>query len=327
VTTTQQNGRLGVGELVLRTPAIGPLIALVVAVGVFSLVTDTFLNVDNLSLVVQQSLVVGTLALGQTMVILTAGIDLANAAIAVFSTLLIAKLTLTGTAGPVALVIGILAAGAIGAVTGGLVTGLRLPPFIVTLGLLTVVTAVSRIYAEGQSFPVTDSTLGWLGTSSYLFGQIEITYGMVLMLAMFVGLWYALTKTAWGRHVYAVGNDPEAARLSGIHVRRTVLSVYLVAGLVYGIAAWQALGRVPNADPNAFQLGNLDSITAVVIGGTSLFGGRGSVLGTLVGALIVAVLRSGLTQAGIDNLYQDVATGVLVIIAVAVDRFSRGRQR
>jgi fructose transport system permease protein len=150
---------------------------------------------------------------------------------------------------------------------------------------------------------------------------------MAVMLAMFLGLWYALSRTAWGKHVYAVGNDPEAARLSGIHVRRTIVSVYLVAGVIYGIAAWQALGRVPNADPNAFQLGNLDSITAVVIGGTSLFGGRGSVLGTLVGALIVAVLRSGLTQAGIDNLYQDVATGALVIAAVAVDRFSRGRQR
>lgn len=319
--------RVSPSEFILRTPAVGPAIALVVAVAVFGFTTDTFFTVDNLSLVVQQSLVIGTLALGQTLVILTAGIDLANAAIAVFATLLIAKVTLTGTAGPLALVIGIVAAGAIGAVTGGLVTGLRLPPFIVTLGLLTIVTAVSRIYAEGQSFPVTDDTLGLLGTTQYLFGQIEVTYGMAVMLAMFVGLWYALTKTAWGKHVYAVGNDPEAARLSGIHVRRTLLSVYLVAGVIYGIAAWQALGRVPNADPNAFQLGNLDSITAVVIGGTSLFGGRGSVLGTLVGALIVAVLRSGLTQAGIDNLYQDVATGALVIAAVAVDRLSRGRQR
>ena len=150
---------------------------------------------------------------------------------------------------------------------------------------------------------------------------------MALALVMYLVLWYALTRTSWGKHVYAVGNDPEAARLSGIHVRRTVLSVYLVAGLVYGVAAWQALGRVPNADPNAFQLGNLESITAVVLGGTSLFGGRGSVLGTLIGALIVAVLRSGLTQAGIDSLYQDVATGILVIVAVAVDRFSRGRIR
>jgi fructose transport system permease protein len=319
--------RVSPGEFILRTPAAGPALVLLATVAVFGLTTETFLDVDNLSLVVQQSLVIGTLALGQTLVILTAGIDLANAAIAVFATLLIAKLTITGTDGVVALLVGIAAAGAIGAVTGGLVTGLRLPPFIVTLGLLAIVSAAGRIYTQGQSFPVTDPALGWLGTTQYVFGRIEVTYGMAVVLAMFLGLWYALTRTAWGRHVHAVGNDREAARLSGIHVHRTVLSVYLVAGLVYGIAAWQALGRVPNADPNAFQLGNLDSITAVVIGGTSLFGGRGSVLGTLVGALVVAVLRSGLTQVGVDTLYQDVAIGVLLIVAVAVDRSSRGRQR
>jgi fructose transport system permease protein len=183
------------------------------------------------------------------------------------------------------------------------------------------------LYANGQSFPSHDPLLGWLGTRQYMFGYLEITFGMVVALVMFLGLWYALNKTPWGKHVYAIGNDPEAARLSGIHVRRTVVSVYVLAGLIYGIAAWQALGRVPNADPNAFQLGNLQSITAVVLGGTSLFGGRGSVIGTMLGALIVSVLSSGLTQLGIDALYQDVATGVLVIAAVAVDRFSRRRQQ
>ncbi|MBP2475672.1 fructose transport system permease protein [Crossiella equi] len=325
-TTDPSTKDRSVTEFILRTPAVGPAIALVAAVLIFSLTTDTFASADNLSLVVQQSLVVGTLALGQTLVILTSGIDLANAAIAVLGTLLMAQLVLGGTAGPWALLAGILVAVAIAAVTGGVVTGISLPPFIVTLGMLTIVTAVARIYAGGQSYPVTDGLLTFLGTRQYLFGHIEVTVGMGLALVMYLVAWYALTRTAWGRHVYAVGNDAEAARLSGIKVRRTVLSVYLVAGLVYGIAAWQALGRVPNADPNAFQTGNLDSITAVVLGGTSLFGGRGSVLGTLVGALIVAVLRSGLTQAGIDSLYQDVATGVLVIIAVAVDRFSRGRR-
>ncbi|SHE56182.1 ABC transporter permease [Streptoalloteichus hindustanus] len=325
--TTTALRRTGVGEFVLRTPAVGPTIALVVAVALFSLTTDTFLDVDNLSLVVQQSLVVGTLALGQTLVILTGGIDLANAAACVLGTLLMARLVADGVAAPLALLAGIAVVVAVGATTGGVVTALGLPPFIVTLGVLAIVTAASRIYAGGQSFPVTDGLLGLLGTRQYLFGQIELTIGMGVALGMYLLLWYSLTRTAWGRHVYAVGNDSEAARLSGIHVRRTLLSVYVVAGLVYGVAAWQALGRVPNADPNAFQTGNLDSVTAVVLGGTSLFGGRGSVLGTLVGALIVAVLRSGLTQAGIDNLYQDVATGVLVIAAVAVDRFARRRQR
>ena len=324
--TTANNARASFGEYVLRTPAVGPTIALVVAVVVFSLSTSTFLELDNLSLVVEQSLVVGTMALGQTLIILTAGIDLANAANTVLATLLMAKLVVGGAPAWLALIVGIAAATLIGALTGVLVTNVKLPPFIVTLGLLTILTAVSRIYT-GESVPVNDGLLSWLGTRRYLFGGIEVTYGMTLALLMFLVVWYALNKTGWGRHVYAVGNEPEAARLSGINVQRTVVGVYVIAGLIYGIAAWQALGRVPNADPNAYQTANLDSITAVVIGGTSLFGGRGSVLGTLVGALIVTVLRSGLTQAGIDDLYQNVATGILVIAAVALDRFTRGRQR
>jgi len=318
--------RVDISDLVLRYPALGPSCALVLAVVVFSLVTDTFLSLDNLSLVIEQSLVVGTLALGQTLIILTAGIDLANAAIMVFGTLLMAKLAGVGD-GMTALLAGILLCAVLGSISGGLVTSLRLPPFIVTLGMLTVVAASSRIYAAGQSFPVSNGLLGLLGQRFYLFGRIEVTLGMLLGIAMFLIAWYALTRTAWGRHVYALGNDPEAARLTGIHVSRTQFSVYLIAGIIYGIAAWQALGRIPNADPNAYQTGNLDSITAVVIGGTSLFGGRGGVLGTLVGALIVSVLRSGLTQAGIDELYQDVATGLLVILAVALDQLARRRSR
>ncbi|OZM73774.1 ABC transporter permease [Amycolatopsis antarctica] len=312
-----------VGDFFLRAPAVGPAIALVVAIAIFSVASDTFLNLDNMSLVVQQSLVIGTLALGQTLIILTSGIDLANAAAAVLATLIMAKLLVGGTPGILALLLGIAATVVIGAVIGSLVTRVKLPPFIVTLGMLTILTAAAKLFADGEAVPVADGLLNWLGTRRYLFGGIEITYGMTLALVMYLVVWYALTRTAWGRHVYAVGNAPESARLSGIKVNRTILSVYAVAGLIVGIAAWQALGRVPNADPNAYMLGNLDSITAVVLGGTSLFGGRGSVIGTMMGALIVAVLRSGLTQIGVDALFQDVATGALVIAAVALDRFAR----
>ncbi|OXM42957.1 ABC transporter permease [Amycolatopsis alba] len=324
--TLKGNERPTIGEFFLRAPAVGPTLALLVAIVVFSLSTDTFLDLDNLSLVVQQSLVVGTLALGQTLIILTAGIDLANAAAMVLATLIMAKLVVGGVSGIWALLLGIVATVVIGMVTGSLVTRIKLPPFIVTLGLLTVLTAAAKLFASGQALPVADSLLKWLGTRRYLFGGIPITYGMTLALLMYLGLWYALTRTPWGKHVYAVGNAPESARLSGIKVNRTILSVYIVAGVIVGIAAWQALGRVPNADPNAFQLGNLDSITAVVLGGASLFGGRGSVLGTMMGALVVAVLRSGLTQLGVDALYQDVATGALLIGAVCVDRFARRQQ-
>lgn len=312
--------------VIMRTPTLAPAAALVVAIVVFSLVTDTFFNLDNFSLIVAQSLVIGTLALGQTMIILTAGIDLSNGSIAVLATLLMAAMVAGGIPAILALVIGILATTALGGLTGTLVTAIKLPPFIVTLGLFTIITAVGLIFAGSQSIPSTDPLLGLLGTRRYLFGGIEVTYGMTVALILLLVLWYALTQTAWGRHVYAIGNDAEAARLSGINVRGTVLSVYVVAGFIYGLAAWQALGRVPNADPNAYQNANLESITAVVLGGTSLFGGRGSILGTVLGALVVAVLRSGLTQAGIDDLYQNVATGALVIAAVALDRLYRRRR-
>lgn len=309
-----------------RSTTAGPLAALVIAVAVFSLTTDTFFTLDNGSLVVEQVLVTGTLAMGQTLIILTAGIDLANAMIMVLGTLVIAKLAGSGgVPGLVALLIGAALCAGLGAVSGALTARLKLPPFIVTLGMLSVLTAAAQLYANGESFPVRSSILTALGHRSYLFGRIEVTAGMAVLAVMVVGLWFALTQTAWGRNVHAVGDDEEAARLTGINTGRTVLSVYVVAGVIYAIGAWQALGRIPNADPNAFQTGNLDSITAVVIGGTSLFGGRGGVLGTILGTLVVTVLANGLTQAGIDSLYQQVATGVLVIAAVAVDSLVRGR--
>ncbi|TNC26064.1 ABC transporter permease [Amycolatopsis alkalitolerans] len=322
--TAERRTHDSAGEFFLRAPAAGPALALILAMIIFSLSTSRFLELDNLSLMVDQALVVGTLALGQTLIILTAGIDLSNASAMVLGTLIMAKLFAGGMPGPAALILGVLVTIGIGLVIGSLVTKVKLPPFIVTLGFFTMLTAADKLVASGQAVPVTEhGVLTWLGTQRYLFGGIPVTYGMTVALVMYLVVWYALTRTAWGKHVYAVGDNAEAARLSGIEVNRTVISVYVVAGLIFGLAAWQALGRIPNADPNAFQLGNLQSITAVVLGGTSLFGGRGSVLGTMVGALIVTVLQSGLSQLGVDSLYQDLATGALVIAAVIVDRLAR----
>jgi fructose transport system permease protein len=143
------------------------------------------------------------------------------------------------------------------------------------------------------------------------------------MIAIFCGLWYLLNWTAWGRAVYAVGDDKEAAQLSGINTDRVILSVYGVAGLLCGIGGWAAIGRVGSASPQSFYEGNLDAITAVVIGGTSLFGGRGAIFGTLIGALIVGVFRSGLKLAGVEVLWQTFAVGLLIIIAVAMDQWIR----
>jgi fructose transport system permease protein len=322
---SSNRGTLSLGR-VLGTPAVGPLVVLVLFGAIFSLSTHTFLAVGNLSLVIQQSVIVGTLAIGQTMIILTGGIDLANGAIAVLGTIVAGRLVNDAHNPVLCLLLAFFLCTSVGVIAGLLVSRLMLPPFIVTLGLLGIVTAATRLIAQGGSFPVTDELLGWTGNSFIVDGS-GVTYGMLIMAGLYALVWYLLTQTAWGRHVYAIGNNRLAARLVGIPVQNRLLSVYMFAAFLYGIGAWLALGRIPNADPNALQNANLDSITAVVIGGTSLFGGRGSIWGTLVGTLIVSVLRNGLTLSGFDPLWQDLVTGVLVISAVAVDQISRGRQR
>ena len=155
-----------------------------------------------------------------------------------------------------------------------------------------------------------------------MFGT-PFTYGSLLMVVLFGLTWLYLNTTAPGRHIYALGNNPEAVRLSGIPQNRLLLSVYAFAGLLYGVAALLLLERIGGASPEAGTTENLESITAVVIGGTSLFGGRGNVLGTLVGVLIVGVFRSGLTFMGLDSVYQNLITGILIIAAVALDQLSR----
>ena len=152
---------------------------------------------------------------------------------------------------------------------------------------------------------------------------MRVTVGVLIMIAVYIALAFMLGRTAWGRHVYAVGDDKDAARLAGIRVDRVLMSVYIAAGAILAIAAWLQIGRSNAAGPNAAADINLDSITAVVIGGTSLFGGRGIIWGTLLGALIVGVFRNGLSLAGVDTLYQTLAVGVLVIAAVSVDHWIR----
>jgi fructose transport system permease protein len=318
-------GTVSIGRAI-ATPAVGPLVVLLVFCAIFSLSTHTFFAVGNLSLVIQQSVIVGTLAIGQTMIILTGGIDLANGAVAVLGTIVAGRMVNDAHNPVFCLLLAIFLCTLVGTLAGLLVSRLMLPPFIVTLGLLGIVTASTRLIAQGGAFPVTDELLGWTGNSFIVDGS-GITYGMLIMFGLYALVWYLLTQTAWGRHIYAIGNNRLAARLVGIPVQNRLLSVYMFAAFLYGIGAWLALGRIPNADPNALQNANLDSITAVVIGGTSLFGGRGSIWGTLVGTLIVSVLRNGLTLSGFDPLWQDLVTGVLVISAVAVDQISRGKQR
>jgi len=307
-----------------RQPALSPAIVLLLAAVAFGLLNTRFYRPQNLSLVFQQVAVVGSLAVGQTLIILTAGIDLSIGAVMVLSSLVMSKLVNEqGVPGVFALLIGAGIAVAAQAVNGLLVTRIKLPPFIVTLGTLSVFTAITLIYAKGQTVTLNPGAfLLWSGDTVAI-GSLHLTNGVLMMIGLYIVIGFALRYTAWGRHLYAVGDDVEAAGLAGIQVSRVLLSAYLVAGLAIAVAAWVLIGRVGGGDPNSGLNANLESITAVVIGGTSLFGGRGVVLGSLIGALIVQVFDNGLALAGLDPNYQVLAVGLLVIAAVSVDQWIR----
>ncbi len=306
-------------------PALSPALVLIVSCIVFSLKNGRFARPENLGLILQQTAVIGALAVGQTLVILTAGIDLSVGAIAILAHILAAKLFADhGIPSILALFVALAVGTLAGVINGGLVTRVKLPPFIVTLGTLGVFTAVGLLYAGGAT--ISESQLSplllWTGKTLSL-GSLKITNGVVLTLMLYAVFSFILKNTAWGRHVYAVGDDIEAARLAGIQVDRVLLSVYAVAGLIFGITAWIQIGRAQSANTNAITDANLNSITAVVIGGTSLFGGRGLLVGSLLGAVIVGVFNNGLTLAGVQAEWKLFAIGVLVVLAAGIDQWIR----
>jgi fructose transport system permease protein len=315
-----------VRKLLERLPPVatfGPLLALLASCAFFASQTDRFLTGQNLSLILQQVAVVGVMAIGQTLIILTAGIDLSCGMVMALGSIVMTTLAVNSGMSPyVAIACGLLACIAFGLLNGVLVTYARLPPFIVTLGTLNIAFAITQIYSQSQTVAGLPDALLFFGTT-FRIGGTAVTYGTVLMLAMYLAAWFVLAETSPGRHVYAVGNNPEAARLMAIPTRRLLVSVYATAALIYGIAALLLVARTGVGDPQAGQTDNLDSITAVVLGGTSLFGGRGVVLGAMIGALIVGVFRNGLTLMGIPSVYQILITGILVILAVTTDQLSR----
>ena len=302
---------------------LGPFIALLIACGFFASQTDRFLTGGNLSLVLQQVMVVGVIAIGQTLIVLTAGIDLSCGMVMALGGIVMAKLAVElGVPVPLAILAGIAVTALFGLLNGLLVTRIKLPPFIVTLGTTNIAFAITQLYSKAQTVTDVPAGMTWLG-GTFQIGGTHVAFGSVLMLMLYLATWFWLRETAPGRHVYAVGNNPEATRLVGIPTDRVLVGVYVLAGVFYGIAALLSVARTGVGDPNAGQTENLDAITAVVLGGTSLFGGRGVILGSLIGAVVVGVLRNGLTLMGVDSVYQVLVTGVLVILAVTVDQLSR----
>lgn len=302
--------------------ALGPWLVLLAACIFFATQSDRFLTGANLSLVLQQVMVVGVLAIGQTLIILTAGIDLSCGMVMALGSVVMSKFAVDlGMPPALAVLCGLAVTCGFGLINGLLVTKVKLPSFIVTLGTMNIAFAITQIYSQSQTTTDLPPLLTVLG-NTFNFGSTEVSAGTVLMVALYVLAWYVLRDTAPGRHLYAVGNNTEAARLTGIPVRKVLLGVYVLAGFFYGLAALLSVARTGVGDPQAGQTENLDTITAVVLGGTSLFGGRGIILGSLVGAVIVGVFRNGLTLMGVASVVQTLITGILVILAVAGDQIS-----
>jgi fructose transport system permease protein len=311
-------------------PTSIPFIVLLIGFIGFSLyVGPRFYSPLNLGLVIQQVTVIAILGIAQTLVVLTAGIDLSVGAIMILSHVVMGKLAIdAGVPVPIAFTLGLLTGLICGAINGALITFLELPPFIATLGTWNIFAALNLWYSQSSTIRPDDLEaqapfLRMMGWPISLGGRDILTLGAVLMLSVAIVIWYVLNRTAFGRHILATGDDAEAARLAGIRTKATLFAVYTIAGLICGIAGWALIGRVGAVSPNSSQTANLDSITAVVIGGTSLFGGRGSIVGTLVGAVIVGLFSSGIKLAGLDVLWQVFAVGCLIIIAVAIDQWIR----
>jgi fructose transport system permease protein len=328
--TDERRGLLGTIQHALHTnPALVPLIVLIASIIIFGmLLGQRFFSPFALTLILQQVQIVGIVAAAQSLVILTAGIDLSVGAIAVISSVIMGQFAFRyGLPPEIAVVCGLVFGTAIGAVNGWLVAVMKLPPFIVTLGMWQIVLAANFLYSANETIRSQDiaaeaPVLQLMG-SSYNVGGAIFTLGVIFMIVLFLLLSYVLKHTAWGRHVYAVGDDPEAAQLSGVNVTKTLISVYAVAGLICAFAGWAIIGRIGSVSPTSGQLLNIESITAVVIGGISLFGGRGSIMGAFFGALIVGVFTLGLRLLGADAQWTFLLIGVLIIAAVAVDQWIR----
>lgn len=311
------------------TPSLVSLIVLLASIVGFGLLLGgKFFSAYALTLILQQVSITGIVGAAQALVILTGGIELSVGAIMVISSVVMGQFVFSYGLPPVVAVAAGLGVGAgIGWVNGVLVARMKLPPFIVTLGTWQIVLAANYLYSANQTIgaqQIQDKAqlLQIFGTTVQMGGAV-LTYGAIFMLVLVFVLAYVLRHTAWGRHVYAVGDDPDAAVLAGVRTGRVLISVYTIAGLICAFAGWVLIGRIGAISPQSGQFENINSITAVVIGGISLFGGRGSILGMMFGALIVGVFTLGLGMYGTNPQWTYLLIGALIIAAVAVDQWIR----
>nr|WP_050807033.1 ribose ABC transporter permease [Acetonema longum] len=287
---------------------------------VLTLLSDRFLTVDNLLNVARQVSINAIISVGMTLIILTGGIDLSVGSILAFSGSITAGLLAGGQAILPAILAGVAAGAILGLINGLLVARAGIPPFIATLGTMTAARGFTLVYTDGRPITGMEEAFRFLG-GGYL---ASIPVPVVIMAAIFLAAYIMLTQTRFGRYIYAIGGNEEAARLSGINTKKILLAVYTLGGVLAGFSGIIMASRLNSAQPTAGTGFELDAIAAVVLGGTSTAGGVGTVGGTLIGAMIIGVLDNGLNLLNVSSFYQQVAKGAVILLAVYVDKKRKG---
>lgn len=295
-----------------------PLLALVVLIVVVTILNPAFVDPANIMNLLRQISINALIAFGMTFVILTGGIDLSVGSILALTSALSAGMMAAGVDPILAIIIGTLLGAIFGALNGILIAKGKLAPFIVTLATMTIFRGLTLVYTEGK--PITglgDSYAFQLFGKGYFLG---IPVPAVTMIIAFTILWFLLHKTAFGRKTYAIGGNEKAALISGIKVDRVKVMIYSISGMLAGLAGMILTSRLNSAQPTAGQAYEMDAIAAVVIGGTSLAGGKGRIAGTFIGVLIIGILNNAMNLLGISAFYQQVVKGIVILIAVLLDR-------
>ncbi|WP_281250354.1 ABC transporter permease subunit [Virgibacillus siamensis] len=298
----------------------GPLIGLILMMIVLSFLSDNFLTLDNIFNLLRQISINALIAFGMTFVILTAGIDLSVGSLLALGSALTAGMLTSGMDPMLAVLLGLLIGLGLGAINGLIITKGKVAPFIATLATMTIFRGATLVYTDGR--PITglsDSFAFQMIGGGYVFG---IPFPVILMVIIFLVLMFILQKTVFGRQVYAIGGNEEASILSGIKADRVKIWVYALTGMLSVLAGIILTSRLNSAQPTAGMMYELDAIAAVVIGGTSLMGGRGRIFGTLVGALIIGVIDNGLNLMNVSSFYQQIVKGGVILLAVLLDRKS-----
>jgi ribose transport system permease protein len=286
---------------------------------VLALLSDRFLTPGNISNILLISAINAVISVGMTFVILTAGIDLSVGSVAALSAVVSAAAVQHFGSSPLAILIGLAVGLAVGATNGGLTIALRIPPFITTLGMLTIARGLALVFTQGQPITGFPDDFRFLGAGAV--GPIPMP--VIVAAVVFAIGHLVLTRTTFGEYVYAFGNNPQAARLSGINTNRVTIVVYAVTGLLAALAGILLIGRLDSAPPTLGVGYEFDSITAVVVGGTSLFGGEGGMSGTLLGVLIIGVINNGLNLLNINALWEQVVKGTVIALALLLYKSTR----